>query len=81
VSGVLYIVETAVEATTGHMPVTFKSGGDNFRFHLPAHVALRFRQAVRRDAWRVCCPPDADVVALKAEGAKRRLKRKPASES
>ena len=70
-NGILYIDETAVEATTGHMLVTFKSGGDAFRFHLPAHVALRFRQAVMQDAWQVCCAPDAEVVAL---DSKRRPK-------
>ena len=70
-NGILYIDETAVEATTGHMLVTFKSGGDAFRFHLPAHVALRFRQAVMQDAWQVCCAPDAEVVPL---DSKRRPK-------
>lgn len=64
-NGVLYIDETSVEATTGHMLVTFKSGGDVFRFHLPANVALRFRHAVLQDAWQVCCAPDAEVVYLK----------------
>jgi hypothetical protein len=63
-SGILYIDETAVEATTGHMLVTFKSGGDAFRFHLPAHVALSFRQSVMQDAWQVCCAPDAEVIEL-----------------
>ena len=71
-NGILHIDETAVEATTGHMLVTFKSGGDAFRFHLPAHVALRFRHAVMRDAWQVCCAPDAEVVTLKPQ---RRSKR------
>lgn len=74
-SGVLYVDETAVEATTGHMLVRFKSGGDAFRFHLPAHVALRFRQAVMQDAWQVCCPPDAEVVKLQPK-RKRRAKAK-----
>jgi hypothetical protein len=64
-NGILHIDETAVEATTGHMLVTFKSGGDAFRFHLPAHVALRFRQAVMQDAWQVCGAPDAELIELK----------------
>jgi len=75
-NGILYIDETAVEATTGHMLVTFKSGGDAFRFHLPAHVALRFRQSVMQDAWQVCCAPDAEVIELK-----RKRTRKPKAKS
>lgn len=50
-NGVLFIDRAEVEATTGHMLVTFKSGGDAFRFYLPGHVALMFRQAIMRDAW------------------------------
>jgi hypothetical protein len=57
-SGILHIDEAMVEATTGHMLVTFMSGGEAFRFHLPGHVALRFRQSVMRDAWQVCCVPN-----------------------
>ena len=64
-NGIVYIDETSVEATTGQMLVTFKSGGDAFRFHLPAQVALRFRQAVMQDAWQVCCAPVAEVIELK----------------
>lgn len=75
-NGILYIDETAVEASTGHMLVTFKSGGDAFRFHLPAHVALRFRQSVMQDAWQVCCAPDAEVIELK-----RTRTRKPKAKS
>ena len=75
-NGILYIDETAVEATTGHMLVTFKSGGDAFCFHLPAHVALRFRQSVMQDAWQVCCAPDAEVIELK-----RKPTRKPRAKS
>ncbi|KTE77784.1 hypothetical protein [Sphingopyxis sp. A083] len=75
-NGILYIDETAVEATTGHMLVTFKSGGDALRFHLPAHVALRFRQSVMQDAWQVCCAPDAEVIELK-----RKRTRKPKAKS
>lgn len=71
-SGILFVDDTAVEATTGHMLVTFKSGGDAFRFHIPAHVALRFRQAVMQDAWQVCCAPDADVIEFKRKRARKR---------
>ena len=63
-SGVVYVDEAKAEATTGRMLITFYSGGDLFRFHLPAHVALRFRQTIMRDAWQVCCVPDAEVVQL-----------------
>lgn len=66
-NGVLYIERAEVEATTGHMLVTFKSGGDSFRFHLPAHVALTFRQSVMQNAWQVCCAPDAEVVKFKSK--------------
>jgi hypothetical protein len=64
-NGVIYVENAKVEATTGRMLVTFTSGGDQFRFHIPAHVALMLREAIMRDAWQVCCAPDADVVHLK----------------
>lgn len=67
-SGVFYVEAADVEATTGHMLVTFKSGGDAFRFRLPGDVALKFRHAVMRDAWQVCCAPSAAVVQLKPKG-------------
>lgn len=70
-SGILYIDGAEVEATTGHMLVTFKSGGEAFRFHLPANVALRFRHKVMKDAWKVCCAPDAEVVRLKPKRKRR----------
>jgi hypothetical protein len=70
-NGVLHIDQAEVEATTGHMLVTFKSGGDAFRFHLPGHIALRFRQHVMRDAWQVCCAPDAEVVKLKTKSRRK----------
>lgn len=73
-SGILYVEQTAVEAKTGHMLVTFKSGEDAFQFHLPGNVALAFRHAVIRDAWQVCCAPDAEVVQL---DHKRNRKGKP----
>jgi hypothetical protein len=53
------------------MLVTFESGGDAFRFHLPAHVALMFRHAVMQDAWQVCCAPDAEVVPLKPKASRK----------
>jgi hypothetical protein len=71
-TGIVFVEATAVEATTGHMLVTFESGGDAFRFHLPAHVALRFRQAVMQDAWQVCCAPDAEVIELKRKRTRKR---------
>lgn len=71
-NGIVFVEATAVEATTGQMLVTFKSGGDAFRFHLPAHVALRFRQSVMRDAWQVCCAPDAEVIELKQKRTRKR---------
>jgi hypothetical protein len=65
-TGVTYVDAARAEATTGHMLVTFMSGGDAFRFHLPAHVALLFRQQVIENTWQVCCAPDAEVVKLKS---------------
>lgn len=62
---IAYVEAAEVEATSGRMLVTFKSGGDELRFHIPAHVALRFRQRVMEDAWQVCCAPNADVVKFK----------------
>lgn len=70
-NGVLYVDGAAVEATTGHMLVTFNSGGDAFRFYLPANVALKFRHSVMQDAWQVCCAPDAEVVALKRKRTRK----------
>ena len=70
-SGVAYVDEAKAEATTGRMPITFYSGGELFRFHLPAHVALMFRQAIIRDAWQVCCVPNADVVHLKPKQTRK----------
>ena len=64
-SGILYIEAASVEATTGQMLVTFKSGGEDFRFHLPANVALLFRQRVMEDGWQVCCAPDASALPFR----------------
>lgn len=63
--GIVHVDDAVVEATTGHMLVTFTSGGEAFQFHLPSHVALKFRQMVMHDAWKVCCAPAAEVVKLK----------------
>ena len=68
--GILFIEDTAVEATSGQMLITFKSGGDNFRFHLSAHVALRFRQKILADGWQVLCAPNAEVVPFKRKRQK-----------
>lgn len=70
-SGILYVERATVEATTGHMLVTFESGGEAFRFHLPAHVALTFRHTVMKDAWQVCCAPDAEVVPLRRKRGRK----------
>ena len=77
-NGVLYVENAKVEATTGQMLVTFSSGGDLFRFHLPAHAALMFREAIMRDAWQVCCAPAADVVQL--QPARRRKAKRSSKE-
>jgi len=71
-NGILYIDEASADATTGHMLVTLKSGGDSFRFHLPGNVALKFRQAIIEDAWQVCCAPDAEVVRFRPKQKKGR---------
>jgi hypothetical protein len=54
------------------MLVAFESGGDAFRFHVPAHVALLFRHRIMADGWQVCCAPDAEVVSLAARRARAR---------
>ena len=64
-SGILYIEKATVEATTGQMLLTLTSGGEDFRFHLPAHIGLMFRQSIIEDAWQVCCAPDASVVPIR----------------
>ena len=70
-SGIVYVDGAKAEATTGRMLITFHSGGERFRFHLPAPVALMFRQAIIRDALQVCCVPNADVVQLKPTPTKK----------
>jgi len=69
-SGIIFVDSTTVEATSGQMLITFGSGGDNFRFHLPAHTAIRFRNAMLKDGWQIMCAPDADVVPLKPSRGK-----------
>lgn len=72
--GVLYIEKAMVEATTGQMLLTLTSGGEDFRFHLPAPIALDFRHRIIEDTWQVRCIPDADVVPIRptrGKGGKR----------
>ena len=61
-TGVLYIDAASIESTSGKMLITFTSGGDDFRFHLSANVAIRFREMIVRDGWQVLCAPNAEVV-------------------
>jgi hypothetical protein len=75
VTGVLYIDAASVEATTGRMLITFKSGGDAFRFHPPPNVALRFRETIMKEGWQVLCAPDAELVQFPSAKAKKRRKR------
>ena len=58
-NGILYIDEASADATTGHMLVTLKSGGDSFRFHLPGNVALKFLQRHLSNR---------DIISLKQKG-------------
>ncbi|WP_448658295.1 hypothetical protein ACPVPU_12600 [Sphingomonas sp. CJ99] len=74
-TGIIYTEAADIDATTGRMLVTFTSGGTEYRFHIPADVALRFRHQIMTDGWRVCCAPDADVVSLAARRAKARRDR------
>ena len=67
-TGILFVDRSQVEATSGRMLITFSSGGDDFRFHLPPHVAIKLRQHIMRDGWEVLCVPDAEVVHLKPKG-------------
>lgn len=69
-AGIIHVDDAIVEATSGHMLVTFQSGGDAFRFRLPANVGLEFRHLVMRDAWQVACAPNAEVVSLSAREAR-----------
>jgi len=52
------------------MRVTFESGGDQFCFHLPAHIAIMLRETIMRDGWQVLCAPDAETVSLAARRAR-----------
>lgn len=73
-NGKVYVDEVLVEATTGQMLITFKSGGDDFRFHLSPHVAVLLRDKIMRDGWQVLCSPDAEVVPFPRKRAKRAKK-------
>jgi hypothetical protein len=68
--GIIHADGATAEATTGHMLITFTSGGEAFRFHLPGSVALRFRNSIMRDAWQVCCVPN-DPIPFKPKRRKR----------
>ena len=61
-TGILFVEGAAVEATSGQMLLTFTSGGEDFRFHLPANLAIRFREKILADGWQVLCAPNAEVV-------------------
>ena len=75
-SGILFVEAAAIEANSGHMLLTFTSGGDDFRFHLSAHVALLFRHRIMENGWQVCCAPDAETVSLAARRAKAKRERR-----
>ena len=64
-AGILFVEGAAVEATSGQMLLTLTSGGEDFRFHLPANVAIRFREMILRDGWQVLCAPNAEVVPFR----------------
>ena len=70
-AGILFVEGAAVEATSGQMLLTLTSGGEDFRFHLPANVAIRFREMILVDGWQVLCAPNAEVVPFRP---KRRRK-------
>lgn len=71
-AGVIHVDGATVEASSGHMLVTFESGGDAFRFMLPKDVGVSFRTKLMLDAWQVLCFPDAEVVSLAARRARAR---------
>lgn len=71
-SGILFVDAAKVEATSGQMLITFGSGGDAFRFHLPPHIALRFRTSLFRDGWQIVCAPDAEVVELRPKKGRKK---------
>ena len=72
-TGILYIEAAAVEATSGRMLLTLTSGGEAFRFHLPANVAIRFRQTIMEDGWQVLCAPNAEVVPFRRKRRRKAL--------
>ena len=69
-AGILFIEGAAVEATSGQMLLTLTSGGEAFRFHLPAHIAIKFRQTILADGWQVLCAPNAEVIPFKRKRQK-----------
>lgn len=75
-SGILFTEAAAIEANSGHMLVTFTSGGEDFRLYLPAHVALKLRHRILKDGWQVCCAPNAETVSLAARRDKAKRERR-----
>ena len=71
-TGVLYTEGASVDSASGRMLVTFTSGGEDVRFHLPANVAVLFRQKIMTDGWQVCCAPNAEVVPIKSKRRRSR---------
>lgn len=63
-SGIIYVEQTSIEAATDHMLLTFSSGGDEFRFRLSRHLALRFRLEVQRESWPVEAAPDCEIHSI-----------------
>lgn len=70
-AGLVLVEGFTVEATSGRMLVTFQSGGDAFRFHLPPHLGLQFRDKVMRDAWQIVCAPSGEVTKLRSGRQKK----------
>lgn len=68
-AGILYTEAAAIDANSGRMLVTFTSAGEDFRFHLPAYIALLLRERILRNGWQVCCAPNAQTVSLSARRA------------
>ena len=72
-AGILIVEGAAVEATSGQMLLTLTSGGEDFRFHLPANVAIRFRELILADGWQVDCAPNAEVVPFRPKRRRKAL--------
>ncbi len=70
-NGIVFVESATTKATAGHMLLTFKSGGDAFRFHLPAHLALVFAHAMVRDACQNCGAPGADIIKFSPKNKRK----------